>query len=1007
MNQTLPTPYPAVETLDPKHFIIIKGAKVNNLKNIDVAIPRNQLVVITGLSGSGKSSLAFDTLFAEGQRMYVESLSSYARQFLGRMEKPDVEYIKGVSPAIAIEQKVSSKNPRSTVGTTTEIYDYLKLLFARVGITYSPISGNPVRKDTVTDVVNYLMQQPEDTRVMVLAPLMLKEDRFLDEELKILLQKGYSRIVVNGETLFLEETITNWENGIRPKVLEQLARSQNLKTNSSSKTKSSSKLKSENTNSQLTTHNSNIYILIDRAVIKTDDEETQFRLGDSVQTAFFEGEGICEIELMGIEKRTFSDRFELDGIIFEEPSLNLFSFNNPYGACKRCEGFGRVLGIDPDLVIPDKNLSIFEGAIAPWRTGKMGEWLAPLLKNGIRFDFPIHRTYKDLTEAEQKLLWTGNHHFQGLNEFFVMLEAEQYKIQYRVMLSRYRGRTTCPECRGSRLRKDAGYVLINGKSITDVVLMPISEALIHFNQMQLPDFQEHIAKRILVEIQSRLEYMDRVGLGYLSLNRLTNTLSGGEFQRIKLATSLGSALVGSMYILDEPSIGLHPRDTQKLVSVLKSLRDLGNTVIVVEHEEEVMRAADQLIDIGPDAGTNGGELIFQGAIGYQQSTTDEKNNEFTTHNSQFTTQEELLTLNSQLSTNSHTLNFLTGKETIAIPKFRRRPTNFLEITGAYENNLKNLDVKFPLGILTVITGVSGSGKSTLVRKILYPALGRHLGTYTDEAGKFSELTGSLSRIEAVEMIDQNPIGKSSRSNPVTYIKAYDQIRLLFSELPVAKTRSYKPSHFSFNVEGGRCEVCQGEGQVTIEMQFMADVRLPCESCGGKRFKQEILDVKLRDKDIADILDLTVDDAITFFGKHEPKLVEKLLPLQDVGLGYVGLGQSSNSLSGGEAQRVKLASFLGKGNANKGKTLFIFDEPTTGLHFHDIKKLLKAINALVEQGDSVIIIEHNMEVIKSADYIIDLGPEGGETGGYITFTGTPEEMAKITDNYTAQFLKEKL
>jgi excinuclease ABC subunit A len=939
--------FAAIEDFDPKKYIIIKGAKVNNLKNLDVAIPRNQLVVITGLSGSGKSSLAFDTLFAEGQRMYVESLSSYARQFLGRMEKPDVEYIKGVSPAIAIEQKVSSKNPRSTVGTTTEIYDYLKLLFARVGQTYSPISGQKVKKDTVTDVVNYLMALPEATRVMVLAPLKPKDGRSLETELQILLQKGFTRIVANGQVLQLENLVDEQE------TIAQLG--------------------------------DNLQILIDRAVVKPNDEETAFRLSDSVQTAFFEGEGTCFTEIIGGERREFSDRFELDGIIFEEPSINLFSFNNPYGACKRCEGFGRVLGIDHDLVFPDKNLSVYEGAIAPWRTETMNNWLNPLIRNGIRFDFPIHRAYKDLNDAEKAVLWTGNDYFEGLDDFFKMLEAENYKIQYRVMLSRYRGRTTCPECRGSRLRKDASYVKIAGKSITDLVLMPISACAVFFREINLDEYEQKVAKRILTEIQNRLDYMERVGLGYLTLNRLTNTLSGGEFQRIKLATSLGSALVGSMYILDEPSIGLHPRDTQRLVSVLESLRDLGNTVIVVEHEEELMRAANQLIDIGPEAGTGGGNLVFQGTWKDIETSGGQSQGQ-----------------------HSHTVAFLTGADTIEVPKIRRKPSDYIQISGATENNLKDLTVKFPLGVLAVVTGVSGSGKSTLIRKILYPALGRHFGTFTDETGRFQELTGAVKSLEAVEMIDQNPIGKSSRSNPVTYIKAYDQIRWLFSEQPLAKQRAYKPGNFSFNVEGGRCETCQGEGEVTIEMQFMADVRLKCESCGGKRFKQEMLDIKINEKDVADVLDLTVDEALEFFKKVDLKIADKLQPLQEVGLGYVKLGQSSNTLSGGEAQRVKLASFLGKGNPNKGKTLFIFDEPTTGLHFHDIKKLLKAINALVEQGDSVIIIEHNMEIIKSADYIIDLGPEGGDKGGYVTFEGTPEEMTKLADsNYTARFLKDKI
>jgi len=959
MNQTTSNPTdlsPDFEGLDPKKFILIKGARVNNLKNIDVAIPRNKLVVVTGVSGSGKSSLAFDTLFAEGQRMYVESLSSYARQFLGRMEKPEVDYIKGISPAVAIEQKVNTRNPRSTVGTTTEIYDYLKLLFARIGVTHSPVSGEVVRKDTVTDVVNYLMGHDEGTRAMVLAPLIIKENRTLEQELTILLSKGYTRIVVNDETRSIEELL---EEGNVEGALE----------------------------------GTELFILVDRAAIKHEDEDTLFRLSDSVQTAFFEGEGLCWIKVVGGEKRSFSDKFELDGLKFEEPSVNLFSFNNPYGACKRCEGFGKVLGLDPELVIPDKNLSVFEGAIAPWRSEKMSEWQAPLLRHGIRFDFPIHRAYKDLTEEQKALLWTGNSYFEGLTAFFDHLESQTHKVQYRVMLSRYRGRTNCPECRGSRLRQDASYVKINGTSITDLVLMPISEVLQFFKKLTIPDFQYGVAKRILIEIENRLEYMDRVGLGYLTLNRLTNSLSGGEFQRIKLATSLGSALVGSMYILDEPSIGLHPRDTRKLVSVLESLRDMGNTVIVVEHEEEVMRAADQIIDIGPDAGNLGGEVVWQGSW-------EEINND------------ELRRQNDDQSPLSHTIDFLTGRDQVPVPTFRRKATHWLELTGAKENNLKDVDVKFPLGTLTVVTGVSGSGKSTLIRKILFPALSRLKGEYNEDAGKYANLAGSVERIDNLEMVDQNPIGKSSRSNPVTYIKAYDYIRQMMSDVPLAKARGYKPSHFSFNVEGGRCETCQGEGQVKIEMQFMADIYLKCEGCGGKRFKQEVLDVRYQrpdgnSADISDILNMTIDEAIDFFQQEEPKLAERLQPLKDVGLGYIKLGQSSNTLSGGEAQRVKLAFFLSKSNPNQGRSLFIFDEPTTGLHFHDIQKLLKSINALVNQGDTVIVIEHNVEVIKSADWIIDLGPEGGDKGGYITFAGTPESMLALENNYTAEFLKLKM
>ncbi|WP_080237499.1 excinuclease ABC subunit UvrA [Spirosoma rigui] len=969
----------SVDHLDPKQFIIIKGAKVHNLKGIDVAIPRNKLVVLTGLSGSGKSSLAFDTLFAEGQRMYVESLSSYARQFLGRMEKPDVEYIKGVSPAIAIEQKVSTRNPRSTVGTSTEIYDYLKLLYGRVGITYSPLSGNEVRKDTVTDVVNFIYGFEAGQRVMIMAPLQIREGRTLAQELNILLQKGYTRIVADGAVLQIEEVLEDEEQ----------------------------KLAAKQENLGLAAVSDNLEILVDRSTVLYDDngapdDDNLYRFSDSVQTAFNEGDGNCRVDVVGKSgevqaSRVFSDKFELDGIVFEEPSVNLFTFNNPYGACRRCDGFGKVLGIDPDLVIPDKNLSVFEGAIMPWRSEKMNqEFLKPLLKNGIRFDFPIHRPYKDLTYDEQELLWTGNNYFDGLNSFFAYVESQTFKVQYRVMLSRYRGKTVCPECRGSRLRKDASYVKVAGKSITDLVLMPLTQVTAFFRDIELPAHQHQVANRILVEIRNRLDYMERVGLGYLTLNRLTNTLSGGEYQRIKLATSLGSALVGSMYILDEPSIGLHPRDTQRLVSVLESLRDMGNTVIVVEHEEEVMRAADQLIDIGPDAGSLGGHLVFQGTwADIEESTTPHARN----------AGGSLLTPDSSVS---HTIDFLTGRETVPVPTFRRKSANFIELKGARENNLKSVDVRFPLNTLTVVTGVSGSGKSTLIRKVLFPALARQKGESAEESGKYDSLTGSLDRVSAVEMIDQNPIGKSSRSNPVTYIKAYDYLRQVMADQPVSKSRGYKPSHFSFNVDGGRCEVCQGEGEVKIEMQFMADIYLKCEGCGGKRFKQEVLEVMLHDKNVSDILDMTVDEAIDFFRQFEPKMADKLQPLQDVGLGYIGLGQSANTLSGGEAQRVKLASFLGKGNPNKGSTLFIFDEPTTGLHFHDIRKLLKAINALVDQGDSVIIIEHNMEVIKNADHIIDLGPEGGETGGYVTFTGTPEEMVKLTDgNFTAQYLRGKV
>ena len=936
-----------IEDLDPKHFIIIKGAKVNNLKNLTVAIPRNKLVVVTGLSGSGKSSLAFDTLFAEGQRMYVESLSSYARQFLGRMEKPEVEYIKGVSPAIAIEQKVNTRNPRSTVGTTTEIYDYLKLLYARIGKTYSPVSGQLVSRDTVSSVVDFIFGHPEGTKLMVLCPLLRKEMRPLEDELNILMQKGFTRIMVDDEVLFIEE------------VLEKDAKS---------------------------LADADFKIMIDRASVSKDDEDLQFRIADSVQTAFFEGEGTCIVDIVsqeGTDRNHFSDKFEQDGIVFEEPSVNLFTFNNPYGACRTCEGFGKVLGIDEDLVVPDKSLSVYEGAVAPWRSHSMKKWLDPLLKHGIEFDFPIHRAYVDLTDEHKALLWTGNKYFKGLNDFFSYLESKTHKIQYRVMLSRYRGRTVCPDCKGTRLRKDASYVKISDTSITGLVLMQVEKAIGFFDELDLDVHDEKVANRILKEIRSRLEYLNKVGLGYLTLNRLTSSLSGGEYQRIKLATSLGSALVGSMYILDEPSIGLHPRDTSRLIEVLKTLRDLGNTVIVVEHEEEVMRAADEIIDIGPDAGSHGGELVFQGTI------------------------RELEKQNGHA--NTHTSRYLSGAEVIAVPERRREFKHKICIKGARENNLKHLDVDIPLGVLTVVTGVSGSGKSTLIKTILYPALGKMFGTVNESTGKFDKLEGDLRKVSQVEFVDQNPIGKSSRSNPVTYVKAYDGIRQLFSELALSKQRGYKPAFFSFNVDGGRCENCQGEGEVKIEMQFMADIYLTCEVCDGKRFKKEILEVKYKDKDIADVLNMTVDDSVDFFADQNT-IINKLQPLQDVGLGYVRLGQSSNSLSGGEAQRVKLASFLGKGNSTRAQNehiLFIFDEPTTGLHFQDIRKLMDAINALIEQGNSVVIIEHNMEVIKTSDWIIDLGPEGGDQGGQLTFSGRPEEMARLENNYTAHYLKEKL
>jgi excinuclease ABC subunit A len=952
MTTTLNDSY--LDDLDPKEYIIIKRARVNNLNNLSVAIPRNKLVVITGLSGSGKSSLAFDTLFAEGQRMYVESLSSYARQFLGRMEKPEVDYIRGVSPAIAIEQKVNTRNPRSTVGTTTEIYDYLKLLFARIGKTYSPISGQEVKRDSVADVVDYINRQKEGTRIMIVCPLKVERGRKLLDELNLLLSKGFTRVLVNGEVKFIEEVISP--------PIEAVAGKKKV-------TAKAKKIEGE------------VEVLIDRAAVNANDEDLTFRLSDSVQTAFFESHGDCAIYAEGQIKKKFSDRFELDGISFTEPSTNLFSFNNPFGACQTCEGFGKILGIDDDLVIPDKSLSIYEGAIAPWRGEVMSEWAKPLLKNGIKFDFPVHRPYSELSQKQKDLLWNGNEYFDGLHEFFRYIASKMHKIQYRVMLSRYRGRTTCPDCRGTKLRKDASYVKIAETSITDLVLMPIEDMAVFFGKLKLPSYEQKVSDRILTEIKSRLEYMVKVGLGYLTLNRVTSTLSGGEFQRIKLATSLGSALVGSMYIMDEPSIGLHPRDTARMVEVLKSLRDMGNTVIVVEHEEEIMRAADQIIDIGPDAGTHGGHLVFQGTIKDIQ------------HNGKI---------------QSHTTDYLSGKEKIAIPTIRRKWRDSITVTGARENNLKNLKVTFPLGILTVVTGVSGSGKSTLIKKILYPAVGRLSGSVSETPGKYDQLTGDFTKIKQVEFVDQNPIGKSSRSNPISYVKAYDAIRNLYSDQPLSQTRGYKPSHFSFNVEGGRCETCEGEGEIKVEMQFMADIFLECESCHGQRFKQEVLEVQHKGKSIADVLDMTVEEGLEFFKDKKP-VYDRIKPLFEVGLGYVKLGQSSNSLSGGEAQRVKLASFLSKSSSESSDAiLFIFDEPTTGLHFHDISKLLKAINALVDEGHTVIVIEHNLEVIKCADWIIDLGPEGGEKkGGNLLFEGTPEEMAKKGKGYTADFLRTKI
>ena len=923
-----------ISEVNPKENIIIKGAKLHNLKNIDVVIPRNKLVVITGLSGSGKSSLAFDTLYAEGQRRYVESLSSYARQFLGRLNKPKVDYIKGIAPAIAIEQKVNSTNPRSTVGTTTEIYDYLKLLFARIGKTYSPVSGLEVKKDTVSDVLNYLISFPEGEKLLLLAPIHLEAGRTMEDKLKALLQQGYARIKVNETIIRIDEVAT---------------------------------INKKDT----------ILLVVDRIIIK-DEEDFQNRLADAVQTAFFEGKGECLIETLSDNKqRAFSNKFEMDGITFFEPNVHLFSFNNPYGACPKCEGYGDIIGIDDDLVIPNTGLSVYENAIFPWRGESMSWYRDQLVNNSHKFDFPIHKPYFQLSDAQKQLIWNGNQYFEGLNSFFAELEAKAYKIQNRVMLSRYRGKTKCKVCNGKRLRIEANYIKIGGATITDLVEMPLDKLANFFKQLELNEYDIQIADRLLKEINNRLSFLANVGLDYLTLNRKSNTLSGGESQRINLATSLGSSLVGSMYILDEPSIGLHPKDTERLIEVLKQLRNLGNTVIVVEHDEDIMKEADYIIDIGPEAGTFGGEVVATG------------------------------TFKDILASNSLTAQYLNETMKIEVPKNRRTSKYYVDIIGARENNLKNIDVRFPLGMLTVITGVSGSGKSTLVKKILFPALQKKLTDFSDKSGQFTSLEGNFSNVKHIEFVDQNPIGRSSRSNPVTYIKAYDDIRALFASQKLSAIRNYQAKHFSFNVDSGRCETCKGEGEVTIEMQFMADVHLECETCKGKRFKKEVLEVTFADKNIDAILNLTIDDAIAFFETNkQTKIKTKLQPLQDVGLGYVTLGQSSSTLSGGEAQRIKLASFLGKGN-NKDKALFIFDEPTTGLHFHDIQKLLKSFNALIENGHSIIVVEHNLELIKCADYIIDLGPTGGETGGNLVATGTPEAIVKIKTSETGKYLKAKL
>ena len=924
-----------ISSVNPKENIIIKGARLHNLKNIDVVIPRNKLVVITGLSGSGKSSLAFDTLYAEGQRRYVESLSSYARQFLGKLHKPKVDYIKGIAPAIAIEQKVNSTNPRSTVGTSTEIYDYIKLLFARVGKTFSPISGDLVKKHTVSDVINFVKGFEEKTKLLLLCPITINEDRDLKTVLKVLAQQGYARL----------------------KYVDKIYRIEDLPTDKK--------------------NYDNLKLVVDRIVVQ-DNEDFYNRLADAVQTAFFEGNGVCIIERLTDNSTTeFNNKFELDGIMFFEPNTHFFSFNNPYGACPTCEGYGNIIGIDEDLVIPNTGLSIFDDAIFPFRSDSYRHYKEELITHAYKFDIPIHKPWFELSETQKQLVWDGNEKFYGINHFFETLEEKSYKIQNRVMLSRYRGKTKCTDCEGKRLRKEADYVKVGNKTISDLVTLPLDELSDFFGQLQLDKYEEVIGKRLITEINNRLDFLQNVGLNYLTLNRTSNTLSGGESQRINLATSLGSSLVGSMYILDEPSIGLHPKDTERLINVLKDLRDLGNTVIVVEHDEDIMKAADYIIDIGPEAGTFGGHVVAEG------------------------------TYDDILKSDSLTAKYLTEELQIEVPIKRRNSKNFVQIIGAREHNLQNINATFPLNCLTVITGVSGSGKSTLVKKILYPAMQKKMVGYGEKIGQHTELKGNYDNIKHIEFIDQNPIGRSSRSNPVTYIKAYDDIRALLSSQKLSKIRNYKPKHFSFNVEGGRCEVCKGEGVVTIEMQFMADVHLQCDTCNGKRFKKEVLEVNFVGKNIDDILNSTIDDAVAFFAEHnQTKIASKLKPLQDVGLGYVQLGQSSSTLSGGEAQRIKLASFLVKGNT-KDKALFIFDEPTTGLHFHDIKKLLASFNALIEKGHSIIVIEHNIELIKCADYIIDLGLDGGKKGGQLIFEGTPEKLIKNKKSYTSKYLKEKL
>ena len=932
--------------------IIIKGARVNNLKNIDVEIPRNKLVVITGLSGSGKSSLAFDTLYAEGQRRYVESLSSYARQFLGRMSKPECDFIKGIPPAIAIEQKVSSRNPRSTVGTSTEIYEYLRLLYARVGRTFSPVSGQEVKKHSTEDIVNCMLQQPEGTRYTVLAPILLREGRTLQQQLEIDMKQGFNRLEVNGEMVRIDEY--RHKNG------------------------------------------DTVFLLIDR-MTASGEKDAVSRLTDSAETAMYEGDGACLLRFYRPDGTTslyrFSTKFEADGITFEEPNDQMFSFNSPIGACPECEGFGRVIGIDEHLVVPNRSLSVYDGAVVCWRGEKMGEWKDMVIRGAEKAGFPIFTPYYQLTNKQRRMLWEGTRYFEGINDFFKMLQENQYKIQYRVMLARYRGKTLCPKCHGTRLKPEAGYVRVGGRSISELVDLPVTELKEFFDNLQLDKHDADIARRILTEINNRLRFLLDVGLGYLTLNRLSNSLSGGESQRINLATSLGSSLVGSLYILDEPSIGLHSRDTDRLVHVLRQLQQLGNTVVVVEHDEEIIRAADYIIDIGPKAGRLGGEVVYHGdmkdILGDRQAS------------GKTTPSTTALPLSP-----SYTVRYLRGEETIPVPESRRPWNQYIEITGARENNLKGIDVRFPLNVMTVVTGVSGSGKSTLVRDIFFRALKRELDECSERPGEFASIGGDLQNLRNVEFVDQNPIGKSSRSNPVTYIKAYDEIRKLWAEQPLAKQMGYTAGHFSFNSEGGRCEECKGEGTITVEMQFMADLVLECESCHGKRFKADTLEVKFHDVNIYDVLEMTVNQAIEFFTQYgQKRIVKRLQPLQDVGLGYIKLGQSSSTLSGGENQRVKLAYYLSMEKADP--TLFIFDEPTTGLHFHDIRKLLEAFDALIRRGHSIVIIEHNMDVVKCADHVIDLGPEGGNKGGNIVATGTPEEVAACAASYTGQFLKEKL